>query len=81
MRITKLVRRWDREKADFVQIPVPRSLDSNLSCKDCRYFDEESESCLGVGSAYYRREIPYPEFVPRDSECEIRLPPELLSFV
>lgn len=81
MRTTKLVRFWDREKADFVHIPVQCPLDSSLSCKECRYFNDESESCLGIGSTYYQRKIPYPEFVPRNSECTVRLPPELFAFV
>ncbi|TFG31815.1 hypothetical protein EU527_11540 [Candidatus Thorarchaeota archaeon] len=76
-----MIRCWDRSKAEFVEIPVQRSPDCTLSCKDCRYFDEESESCLGVGFSYYQRKVPFPEFVARNSECEVRLPPDLFSFV
>lgn len=76
-----MVRCWDREKADFVHVPVQCSLDSSFSCRECRYFDDETRTCLGVGSAYYQRKVPYPEYVPRDNECEVRLPPDLLSFV
>jgi hypothetical protein len=76
-----MLRTWDRKTADFVEVPVQRSLDSSLPCRDCRYFDEESRICHGVGSSFYEKRVPYPEFVPRSSECEVRLPPDLLSFV
>ena len=76
-----MLRTWDRKLADFVEVPVQRSLDSSLACKDCRYLEEENQICMGIGSSYYERRVPYPEFVPRSSECEVRLPPDLLSFV
>jgi len=81
MRATRMLRTWDRKKADFVEIPVQRSLDCSLACKDCRYFDENSQICQGVGSTFYEKRVPHPEFAPRGSECEVRLPPDLLSFV
>ena len=81
MRATRMLRTWDRKIADFVEIPVLRSLDDSLACIDCRYYDEDTKLCQGVGSTLYQKQVPYPEFVPRSSECEVRLPPDLLSFV
>ena len=81
MRATRMLRMWDRKIADFVEIPVQRSLDDSLACIDCRYYDEDTQICHGVGSIFYQKKVPYPEFVPRGSECEVRLPPDLLSFV
>lgn len=76
-----MMRTWDRRLAEFVEVPVPRLRDSSLACKDCRYFDETTQLCQGVGSSYYEKKVPRPEFVPRSSECEVRLPPDLLSFI
>ncbi len=76
-----MMRTWDRRIAEFVEVPVQRSPDCSLACKDCRYFDEKTQICQGVGSAYYQKKVPKPEFVPRNSECEVRLPPDLLSFI
>lgn len=76
-----MLRTWDRKVADFVEVPVQRELDCSLACKDCRYFDEESQVCQGVGSAFYQKQVPHQEFVPRIYECEVRLPLGLLSFV
>lgn len=75
-----MVRLWDRRISEFVEIPVQRTLDGDLACVDCRYFDEKSHLCHGVGSSYYRKKVPHPNFVPRKYECEVRLSPDLLSF-
>ena len=76
-----MLRTWDRKIADFVEVPVQRALNCSLACKDCRYFDEESQICQGVGSAFYQKCVPHSKYVPRSSECEVRLSPDLLSFV
>lgn len=76
-----MLRTWDRKISDFVEVPVQRSLDCSLACGDCRYFDDETQLCEGVGSSYYQKRVPHREFVPRSNECEVRLPPDLLSFV
>jgi hypothetical protein len=81
MRTTRLLRAWDRAKAEFVEIPIRHPPDNTLACKECRYHDAKSKICYGVGSEYYMKKTPYHEFVPRDSECQVRLPPDLLSFV
>ena len=81
MKTTKMVRYWDRNRADFVKIPIQCSVDCNLACHECRYFDGDTEVCNGVGSRYYQKRVPFPEYVPRSTECEVRLPPDLLSFV
>lgn len=81
MRTTRMIRTWDRRLAEFVEVPVQRSLDCSLACKDCRYFDERTQLCQGVGSSYYEKRVSRPEFVPRSNECEVRLPPDLLSFI
>jgi hypothetical protein len=75
-----MLRTWDRKIADFVEVPVQRSLDCSLACKDCRYLDEGSQICQGVGSSLYQKRVPHPKYVPRVSECEVRLSPDLLSF-
>jgi len=75
-----MVRLWDRRISEFVEVPIQRTLDDDLACIDCRYFDEESHLCQGVGSSYYRKKVPQPNFAPRKSECEVRLSPDLLSF-
>jgi len=80
MRTTRMVRVWDRRLAQFVEVPVQRTLDNGLACKDCRYFDERSHTCQGVGSQFYQKRVPHPNFVPRKDECEVRLSPDLLSF-
>ncbi|RDE16109.1 MAG: hypothetical protein C4K48_02390 [Candidatus Thorarchaeota archaeon] len=81
MRTTRVLRTWNRTKAEFVEIPVQYPPDTSLSCEECRYYDDGSGICLGVGSAYYMKKTPRHEFVPRYAECRIRLPPDLLSFV
>ena len=80
MRATRKVRMWDRKLSQFVEVPVQRTLDDVLACKDCRYFDEKSHNCQGVGSLFYQKRVPRPNFVPRKNECEVRLSPDLLSF-
>ena len=75
-----MVRMWDRTMSEFVEVPVQRTLDDDLACRDCRYFNEKSHLCQGVGSIYYQKRVPHPNFVPRKSECEVRLSPDLLSF-
>jgi hypothetical protein len=81
MRTTRLLRIWDRFKGEFIEMPVQYPPDTTLACKECRYFDTESRVCLGAGSAYYMKKTPYSEFVPRRGECQVRLPPDLFSFV
>ncbi|KXH76594.1 MAG: hypothetical protein AM326_02375 [Candidatus Thorarchaeota archaeon SMTZ-45] len=81
MRATRTLRTWDRFKGDFVDVVVERPLDETMPCKDCRYYKQRNSKCEGVGSWYYRRRIPFPEFVPNASDCEVRLHPDLLSFV
>ncbi len=81
VRAVRTRRAWDRVRGEFVLIPVQNSPDTDLSCSECRYFDKKSARCNGVGSRYYGRRIPSGSFVPRDTECEVRLPPELSSFV
>ncbi|TFG31304.1 hypothetical protein EU527_12735 [Candidatus Thorarchaeota archaeon] len=76
-----MVKMWDRRLAEFVEVPVQRTLDNNLGCKECRYFDEKSQICQGIGSIFYQKKIPHTNFVPRKIECAVRLPPELLTFV
>ena len=55
-------------------------LDTDMSCKECRYYDSDKGKCGGVGSVYYMKEVPYPEFIPKPHECKVRLPPSLLTF-
>lgn len=74
-------RMWDRTKAEFIEVPVQVSPDASLSCRACRYFDNESNLCLGVGSTFYLRKIPFYNYTPRTNECEVRLPPDLFSFI
>ena len=81
MRAIATRKEWDRIAANFVEIPVPNRVDAELSCCECRYYDEETGICGGVGSKFYTRRIRSPEFVPRIHECDVRLPPDLLSFV
>ncbi len=81
MKTTRMMRTWDRRLAKFVEVPVQRSLDCSLACKDCRYFDGKTQICQGVGSSYYQKRVTQPEFVPMSSECEVRLTPDLLSFI
>lgn len=76
-----MVKRWNRRLAEFVEVPVQRTLDDGLACKECRYFDDESQICQGIGSIFYQKKIPHPNYVPRKVECEVRFPPDLLSFV
>ena len=76
-----MVRMWDRRLTQFVEVPVQRTLDNDLGCNECRYFDEESQICEGIGSQFYLKRIPHADFVPRKDECEVRLSPDLLSFV
>ena len=80
MRATRMIRMWDRKLAQYVQIPVQRPLDDDLACKDCRYFEENTHKCQGVGSQFYQKRVPHPNFVPRKDECTVRLSPDLLSF-
>lgn len=72
---------WDRARAEYVEIPVEYPPDASLSCNECRYFNRDSGLCQGVGSVYYMKKTPHHRFVPRHSECQVRLPPDLLSFV
>jgi hypothetical protein len=81
MRTTRKLRTWDKNQSDFVEIPVHYPLDTTLSCVECRYYDSETRKCNGVGSFQFGRRIPFPEYVPKDRECAVRLPPDLLSFV
>ena len=81
MRATRQIRKWDRAKTEFVKVTVECSLDADMSCKDCRYYDSKNGKCQGVGSDYYMKQIPFPEFVPKPHECKVRLPPSLLAFV
>lgn len=74
-------REWDRLRVEFVDIPVQNPPDIELSCQECRYYDEQTNRCTGVGSRYYGKEVPSPDFVPRRYDCEVRLAPDLLSFV
>jgi hypothetical protein len=71
---------WDRRLAEFVEVPVQKELDDDLACKECRYFDDKTQICQGVGSIFYQKRVPHPNFVPRKAECEVRLSPDLLSF-
>jgi hypothetical protein len=80
MKTTRLQRIWDRTKAEFVKVPVQYPPDSTLSCKNCRYLEKNTRRCVGVGSTYYMKKTPHLDFVPRYSECQVRLPPDLLSF-
>ena len=75
-----MVRMWDRRLAEFVEVPVQKELDDDLACKECRYFDDKTQICQGVGSIFYQKRVPHPNFVPRKAECEVRLSPDLLSF-
>ncbi|NHJ13685.1 MAG: hypothetical protein EAX95_08410 [Candidatus Thorarchaeota archaeon] len=81
MRTTRVVRKWDREKADFVDIVVQTELDASISCGDCRYYKSKEGICEGVGSRYYMKRIPISDFNPAPSECEVRLPLDLFAFV
>lgn len=80
MRAVANRREWDRVRAEFVEIPVPNQPDSNLSCGECRYYEQETGICKGVGSRFYTRKIWKPTFVCRIEDCAVRLPPDLLSF-
>lgn len=80
MRAIVTRKEWDRVAADFVEIPVSSQVDVELSCSECKYYDEESGVCLGVGSRFYTKRIRSPDFTPRIHECDVRLPPDLLSF-
>ena len=81
MKPRRLLRIWDRVRGEFVEMPVEYPIDTTLACTECRYFDDETQVCLGAGSTYYMKKIPYYEFVPLYSECQVRLPPDLLSFI
>ena len=81
MKATRVVRKWDREKAAFVDVIIQAELDVSISCRDCRYYNPERGICEGVGSRYYKKRVPFAEFTPAPSECEVRLPPSLLAFV
>ena len=74
-------RTWDKTRSDYVEVPIQYPPDTFLSCAGCRYYDFETRKCAGVGSSHYGRKIPYPEYVPRNRECIVRLPPDLFSFV
>ncbi len=76
-----MLRTWDKNRGDFVKVPVQYPPDTTLSCGECRYYDSERRVCKGVGSSQYGRRIPFPDYVPRGRECSVRLPPDLLSFV
>ncbi len=81
MRTKRILRTWDKIRNDFVDVPVQYPPDTSLSCGDCRYYDCDTGQCNGIGSMQYQRRIPFPEYVPRDRECAVRLPLDLLSFV
>ena len=81
MRTTRILRIWDKNRGDFVEVPVQYPPDTSLSCVECRYYDSEKGKCNGVGSSQYGRRIPFPGYIPRSRECAVRLPPDLLSFV
>ena len=81
MRTTRILRTWDKNRGDYVEVPVQYPPDTSLSCVECRYYDSETRKCNGVGSSQYGRRIPFPDYVPRNRECAVRLPPDLLSYV
>ena len=81
MRSTRILRTWDKTQGDYVEIPVQYPPDSTLSCIECRYYNQDTKQCDGVGSTQYGRRIPFPDYVPMSRECEVRLPPDLLSFI
>jgi hypothetical protein len=81
MKTTRILRTWDKTRGDFVEVPVQYPPDTTLSCAECRYYNPETEQCDGVGSSQHGRKIPFPDYVPRERECSVRLPPDLLSFV
>lgn len=81
MRVTRILRTWDKNLGDYVEIPVQYPLDMTISCVECGYYDSEISMCNGVGSFHYGRKIPFPTYIPRSRECLVRLPPDLFSFV
>jgi hypothetical protein len=81
MRAPRVLRTWDRFKGDFVEVVVENPPDSTMPCMDCRHYDAKHSRCEGVGSWYYKRKIPFPGFIPNISDCEVRMHPDLLSFV
>ena len=80
MRATRQIRKWDRANSEFVDVTIERFLDTLMSCNECRYYDLSSSRCQGVGSHFYLKFIPAPQYVPKPHECEVRLPPSLLSY-
>ncbi|MBD3405525.1 MAG: hypothetical protein GF411_05240 [Candidatus Lokiarchaeota archaeon] len=72
---------WDKKQAKFVEVPIAKKPDVDLACSQCRYFEQATRQCKGIGSWFYDREIPYPEYVPKISECKIRLPLNLFAYV
>jgi hypothetical protein len=80
MRAARQIRKWDRVRTEFVDVTIENELDIRMSCNDCRYFDSNSGKCHGVGSHYYLKQVPFAKFVPKPHECQVRLPPSLLTF-
>lgn len=80
MKYVRLDRVWDRRCAGFVEVPVAEPPDDTLQCQFCRYYQEETGTCKGLGSRYFGDEIPFPGFTPRLDECKVRLPPELYTY-
>jgi hypothetical protein len=81
MRAVRMRREWDRKRVEFVEIPVQNPPDDELSCSECRYYDERTGRCNGVGSRYYLKRVPSRNFVPKLYDCEVRLAPDLFAFV
>jgi hypothetical protein len=80
MRSFRMLRVWDRVKAQFVDVPVEDPVDVQLSCEFCRYFEQKGCICNGVGSEFYNKQLPFPQYVPKKNECIVRLPPDLMTF-
>jgi hypothetical protein len=80
VRTTRKIRAWDRSIVQFVEVVIDPDPDLSMSCSECRFYDGTSRQCCGIGSTYYRKRIPFVNFVPRKDECEVRLPPDLGSY-
>ncbi|TXT56923.1 MAG: hypothetical protein BAJATHORv1_20521 [Candidatus Thorarchaeota archaeon] len=81
MRTESKIKVWDKKIAKFVEIPIAKHPESDLSCSQCRYYDHTTGYCNGVGSWFYDRKVPNKDYVPKVSECEIRLPLDLLAYI
>ncbi|TFF68544.1 hypothetical protein EU520_00260 [Candidatus Thorarchaeota archaeon] len=80
MNHVRIVKVWDKHHAQFVEIPIAEPPDKTLACEFCRYYEDETGMCRGLGSRYFGEKIPFPHFTPRLDECEVRLPPELCTY-